>query len=335
MKSEIKVSITVPIYGVEKYIERCAVSLFEQTYNNIEYIFVNDKTKDNSISILYDVISRFNRSDKVKVIEHENNKGLAGARLTGLKNATGDYIMFVDSDDFIEPNAVERMVFEIEKDNSDIVISGFNHVFPSGKILTELPKTCSLPDYLEKVLRREVALNVWAKLYKKSLFSDHDISFVEGVNMGEDYVVTSRLMYCAKCISFIDKPLYNYVHFNNNSYTTTFKRKNLDEIIIAEEIVRDFYTKIGDSRLLGLHAIGNQKLKAEFLILLLRSNMHNKQDFDYVKQLFLDDENIPESIRSLKLQDRLILKLSQILPEPFMAFIVRKGFKIKQIIKHI
>ena len=112
----IKVSILVPIYNVETYIHQCAVSLFEQTYNNIEYIFVDDASPDNSITILKDLIKRYPKREKdVRIITHEKNRGLAVARNTAISNATGDYIFIVDSDDYMEKQTIEWMVEYDEK----------------------------------------------------------------------------------------------------------------------------------------------------------------------------------------------------------------------------
>ena len=106
-----KVSILVPVYGVEKYIERCARSLFEQTYKNIEFIFINDCTKDNSIKVLEDTLKDYSTiGENVIIVEHEYNKGLAGARNTGVSNASGEFILWVDSDDSIDRSAVEKLI---------------------------------------------------------------------------------------------------------------------------------------------------------------------------------------------------------------------------------
>ena len=107
----VKVSILVPVYGVERYIENCAVTLFEQTYENIEYVFVNDSTKDRSMEILHEVMERYPlRRDNVHIITHEVNRGLGAARKTALLNATGDFVMHVDSDDSLSLDAVEMLV---------------------------------------------------------------------------------------------------------------------------------------------------------------------------------------------------------------------------------
>lgn len=105
-----KVSVIIPVYGVEKYIERCARSLFEQTLEDMEFIFVDDSTRDNSIDILLEVINEYpQRKNQIKILTHEVNKGLPAARQTGIKAAKGDYIAHCDSDDWVTPNAYQEM----------------------------------------------------------------------------------------------------------------------------------------------------------------------------------------------------------------------------------
>ena len=106
-----KVSILVPIYGVEQYIDRCARSLFEQTYPNLEYVFVNDCTKDRSVEVLRKVLEAYpEKGNAVKIVDHERNRGLAAARNTALAHATGEFVCLVDSDDWLELNALELLV---------------------------------------------------------------------------------------------------------------------------------------------------------------------------------------------------------------------------------
>ncbi len=117
------VSIIVPIYNVEKYIERCAVSLFEQDFEDIEYIFVNDCTPDNSIQILEEVIEKYpNRKSNVKIIHYKANKGLGSARKTGLEQATGEYVLHIDSDDWVELDMVLCLYNKAIETDADIVI---------------------------------------------------------------------------------------------------------------------------------------------------------------------------------------------------------------------
>ena len=119
------VSILVPIYGVEQYIERCAETLLRQSYSDIEYVFVNDCTKDRSVEILRQVIDRFPaRKAQVRLISHERNRGLGGARHTAFAASRGRYIMHVDSDDLLPLDAVEKLVVAAMKSKADIVDGG-------------------------------------------------------------------------------------------------------------------------------------------------------------------------------------------------------------------
>ncbi|MEG0697951.1 MAG: glycosyltransferase [Algoriella sp.] len=121
-----KVSILVPIYKVENFIECCATSLFEQNFEHIEYIFVNDKSPDRSIELLKGVIEKYpHRKANVKIIDHQENKGLAGARNTGVENATGEYILHVDSDDYLDLNAIDLLYTKAVETNSDIVTCNY------------------------------------------------------------------------------------------------------------------------------------------------------------------------------------------------------------------
>ena len=120
------VSILVPVYGVEQYIERCARSLFEQTYPDIEYIFVDDCSPDKSIEVLKKTIDDYpQRKPNVRIVRHECNRGLAAARNTAVENCRTEFLMHVDSDDWIEMDCVERCVIKQQEENSDIVLFDF------------------------------------------------------------------------------------------------------------------------------------------------------------------------------------------------------------------
>ena len=127
------VSILVPIYKVEKYIERCAISLFEQTYDNIEYIFVDDCSPDNSVSILKEVMERYpQRKNRVRILQHEKNRGLSAARNTAINAASGLFISHVDSDDYLDPDAIKLLVEKQLETGADIVTGNHYIVQNSG-----------------------------------------------------------------------------------------------------------------------------------------------------------------------------------------------------------
>lgn len=122
----LKISILTPIYGVEKYIEQCARSLFEQSYASIEYIFVDDCTPDNSIGILQSLLKEYpERAQQVRIIHHDRNRGVGAARQTALMAATGDYLLFADSDDMLPEDAVEKLTTKAESTHADLIDGGY------------------------------------------------------------------------------------------------------------------------------------------------------------------------------------------------------------------
>ena len=131
-----KVSILVPIYNVEKFFSRCLESLFNQTYQNIEYVFVNDCTPDNSMVVLHNFMEKYpSRAKLVRIIENTNNCGIAIVRNTLIKNATGDYVLFVDSDDWIEEDMVEKLVDKAIQTDADVVGCDYYEDYPNKAVL--------------------------------------------------------------------------------------------------------------------------------------------------------------------------------------------------------
>ena len=213
-----KISICVPIYNVEEYIERCVYSLFAQTYKNIEYIFVDDCTQDGSIEILESLL-RKNSDKSVKILSHTFNRGLAAARNTAIEHATGEFIVHVDSDDWIEPNAIELLVKHQLETNADIVSCNAMAHYPEGR--TELliePKYKTIDDMVMQTIQLTLDHVIWRRLIRKSLYTNNDIRAVEGVNIGEDHHTLPRLVACASSFACIDDFLWHYNCENQNSY---------------------------------------------------------------------------------------------------------------------
>lgn len=262
------VSLLVPIYGVEKFIEKCAVSLFEQTYSNIEYVFVDDCTPDNSISVLRDIIAEYpGRKSKVRILHHEYNRGLAAARNTAIENAVGEYVMHVDSDDYLDIYAVEKSVNLIRKENADALMFGMKHVFANKKVNQCVKIPIDVKEYVKQLIQRECAVCVCGGIYRRSLYFENGVRAIEGVNMGEDYATKPRLIYYAKKVVYINEPLYNYVHYNNGAYTASFADKSIRDQKDSIDILVDFFNNVPDKEefVLSLKKAALQ-IKAELLI---------------------------------------------------------------------
>lgn len=300
-----KVCIIVPVYNVSKYIERCACSLFEQTFSDIQYIFVNDCTIDSSIEILEKIIDKYpERKKDIKIVSHSNNKGLAAARKTGLQLTDAEYILNVDSDDFVESTMVELMYNKAIEENADIVVCDF--LLEWGKV-TKVAYQAFLPDnvdYTNFLLSGKALPGVVNKLIRSSLYIQHNISPIEGINMGEDYATTPRLAYYARKIAKVDLPLYHYVQTNNNSYTKLFSEKSSEDIIMAVGVLNDFFVKLPDSELFN-ESILEGKLRKK-ISLLMESKPNIRKKYAYL----FPETNTITSLVNLRTEERITLFLA-------------------------
>lgn len=265
-----QVSIIIPIYKVEKYIERCARSLFEQTLSSIEFIFVNDCSPDNSINILQSVLNQYpNRIPHTKIIHHEYNRGSAAARNTGRRIAQGEYIIECDSDDWVEFNMYELMYQTALKNNADIVICDWNEVYNPNIIHIHVNPPSNNLDCVAAILSRKMHGSTCNKLIKKELYTKHSIMCTEGINLLEDLNVTYRLFYYAKTISYINKPLYYYFKGNENSYTSSaISEQSQKGFIQLIEQIQKFIQKENISNTNILQAFTTFKLAIRATILL-------------------------------------------------------------------
>lgn len=299
------VSICVPIYGVEKYIERCAVSLFEQTYDNIEYLFINDCTKDNSICILEEVMKKYpERLRKTRIINHEHNRGLAAARNTAVDRSNGKYLMHVDGDDFLELSAVARLVDEAESECADIVIFGHKTLRKSSDSVS-IPSyvDCRKADYIKSLLLHSTPASIWNKFYNAKFYKDSGIRSIEGLNFGEDYAVVPRLIYVANKITVIDYPLYNYEQSNITSYTNNISDKSVKNLKNADDILSVYFSEVKDRECF------REAVKLiPFKSMLSLVKMSNCETFRTIYDTYKDSLNY-ECIQNLVFFDKVLFRL--------------------------
>uniref|UniRef100_UPI0011E66EA7 glycosyltransferase family 2 protein n=2 Tax=Campylobacter concisus TaxID=199 RepID=UPI0011E66EA7 len=226
------VSIIVPIYNVEKYIEKCATTLLEQDYNNIEYIFVNDCTPDSSMKILKDIIERYpNRKDDIKIINNIKNSGSSLTRKYGLDASSGKYVLFVDSDDWVDKDMVSSLINEARKSYADIVCFDYIKEFNKKSIAKSFFYTKNHPksnlNFVKAILSHEISVSVCDKLVKRELYENVEFPYFSHC---EDSFVNLQLFYWAKKIIHIAKPFYHY-RTNPNSLSSSFSnnKKALDD----------------------------------------------------------------------------------------------------------
>lgn len=237
-----KVSLLVPVYGVEQYIEACARSLFEQTYREIEYVFVDDCSPDRSIDVLQRVVADYpERLAQVKIVRHDHNRGVGVARHTAFAAATGDFLMHVDSDDLLPKEAVALLVGKAEE--ADIVDGGYVEWANGKAVRSYAPLHDTKARYLKKMLCQNVTSNrLWGRLYRRSLLEAHNVYFLEGIDYSEDYSVVTRALFYARRAT-VDETVYRYRTDNVASYTHNVSEKSLLSYFRACQLVADFFER--------------------------------------------------------------------------------------------
>ena len=203
------VSVIIPVFNGAKHIDSCVESLFGQTYDEWEAIFVNDGSTDNSL----DLLQQYARTDSRIVVLNQPNQGVAKAREVGIKQAKGDYVTFLDVDDFLSGNALRLMV-ETFGDRVDIVVSGLN-IVRDGRVIREkklLEQELSHIDYLKKVLCGRVGWELCAKMYRSRLFQA-PMQTPTGIKIGEDAAVFMQLVCRADKVRMMPQQVYNYVQY--------------------------------------------------------------------------------------------------------------------------
>lgn len=234
MMDMIKVSVIVSVYNVEKYIEKCLDSLVNQTLKDIEIILVNDGSTDGSQKIIEQYMKKY---DNIRCIEKENG-GAAEARNLGILKASGEYVGFMDSDDYIELEMFECLYKKAKEKNYDVVECNLHHEFPDGTIDTEECK-----EYTEtKQLLMHGRNVVWNKIYKRDWLLKSKVTFPVGV-IYEDLAFYSKLVANITSIAYVKPAFYYYVQ-HSDSINRSQNLKTLDIIPVLQD-VKDYYKDKG------------------------------------------------------------------------------------------
>ena len=231
------VSIIIPIYNSEEYLERCILSVINQTLKEIEIILVNDGSIDNSLNIMNSFAIRDNRI----VIINQSNKGLSSARNVGLLTAKSDYISFLDSDDYIEKEMLEILYLDGISNKSDIVLSKYKRINDKGEFFYISKIENIEKDLIGNILNFGITPIVCNKLYKKDLFTLNNIYFPLKMYY-EDHIVNLKLFFYAKKVSFVNIPFYNWFE-RSGSITNNFSKKHIEDVFITLDSIKAFLVK--------------------------------------------------------------------------------------------
>lgn len=262
-----KVSVIIAVYKAENTIDRCARSLFGQTLEDVELIFVDDCSPDESIAKLRQTAKDYPHK-QFKIITHRENQGVAAARTTGMKAAQGKYIIHCDPDDWMELTTLERSYEAAEKYNTDILTFGYREIKNDGT-------TEYMPSFegsgLDALVKWQFSFTLWNCLVRRKLISENDIYPFEGINSGEDTNVMMRAYALSQNVKSISDILYNYDRTISDSITTQKYKINFEKNIIPNISRLDLWFKehnLPDSIVLTFKA----KMKGEALF---RDGMHD------------------------------------------------------------
>lgn len=286
--NEIKVSVIVPIYNTEKFLRKCIESILNQILKDIEIILINDGSTDESHVICKEYYEKY--PQKIKYINNKNI-GCSATRNLGISLAQGEYIAFVDSDDYIDKEMYEEMYKKAKKEDLDILISGvryhYTYINPV-RISDVYPKNINKKTDLLKPENR--IGNCYNKLFKRELLEKTDIKFLEGIHYLEDLVFCFKLFCKAENVTYLEKSYYNYVQHGKNSifnlenrlggfiaFNEIYNYLKKEKYIKNKEIMKKFYENLN-----------HYAIRQPFTIL-LNSKLVSKEKYQKYNKLFYEE----------------------------------------------
>ena len=296
----LKFSVIVPVYNSEKYIEKCILSLLEQNYSDFELILVNDCSSDNSLNICNKYAEQF---DNILVLNQPVNKGVSAARNIGIESAKGQYVMFVDSDDFVAPNYFHTIDGLIEKNNIELISFGhFDYIIFDDKTIESHPSNMnyniSMSDqgHWKKLVLNSFFSSPWNKVFSREILLKYNIRFDINCVCYEDYLF--NVEYCSYINTFlvIEKPLYYYRQFSNVNHIN--KRKWGKLFVISNKVAKasDLFIQIraNDEDISGIR---RYTFKA-FLVELEVSRQRG--EFDRSLEYVINNNKFYDSVKSIR-----------------------------------
>ena len=241
-----KISLIVPVYNSITTLERCLKSMINQKYKDIEIILINDGSEDNSLQI----IKEYAKRDSRIVIINQNNRGVSTARNVGIEKSTGEYIIFIDSDDYLEENSVDGLINILKNDNADLYIMPYykeekgkkefiNYSFLKNKTYDTKEKICRIiPNFIGNVDKegnriQNIMGSIWSKVFKSDIIKRYNIRMNEKIEITEDLnFLIEYMIHCDK-IKIMNYYFYNYVIENNKSITKKYKANLYNELELS------------------------------------------------------------------------------------------------------
>ncbi len=304
-----KISVIVPVYNVEQYIERCARALLSQTLEDIELIFIDDCSPDHSVEILLNVLKEYpGRAQRTKILRHGLNEGVAAARTTGMKAMTGEYMAHCDPDDIPDPDMFRLMHEAARAHDADIVSCtyleepGTGH--PSGATF------CG--SGLDALQKGEYTYGLWDKIIRSSIILDHEIYPFEGINYNEDLNVIVRALCYTRRITAIDRPLYHHTVGRDGSICSgNYKQLLMRHSVPCMMRLDDFLDRFG-------RASGDPRYSSRLtdpVKFWMKNALFTKEDIDLWHSLWPECRRIIPKIKSLTFKEQTLMTIAAYSPK--------------------
>ena len=308
-----KVSVIIPVYNTEKYLRKCLDSVCNQTLSDIEVICINDCSPDNSLEILQEYAQKDKR---IKIIDFKENKGAAVARNTGIDEAQGEYIGFVDPDDYIALNFYEKLYNKAIKNNADVT---------KGTIHLTFDRTEEISDKTKKIVKKELEMmrrlhrNIQkdkmyfrcmftTAIYRKSMLESYNIRFIENCICGEDLIVPLKAAVYSNKIQLVDSARYFYLRRENSATTSTFSKKKYISSLLMQSVILDFLNNAQVSKKHYKYIMRNYIHTTPFFEIL---NLYKKGDFELINKMLELQSKIkyrtPKQEQYFKLLDNYLI----------------------------
>ena len=297
-----QVSVVIPVYKVEPYIERCLHTLFGQTLEEIEYIFVDDGSPDASVAKIGEVLERYpHRKSQTKLLRHDRNRGVAAARTTGIRAATGEYLIHCDPDDYVEPDMYEKLYAKAKETDADLVVC--NHWLNERIVrydYADTPQAC-----LKNLYKKGAySIHLVTKLIRRAVLAAHNIVPYEGIDFGEDLNCTVRMFYYARKLAVVDLPLYHYCQREHSLSTSAELVDDFDKRTQLVQTICGFFEQRGEHQYDTFCNYLKFSVKFRFRELFPDS----RQWFDWYRECHRDVLKFDESSRKIRIVLWLVLQ---------------------------
>lgn len=278
-----KISVLIPVYNVEKYLSRCIESILSQSFQDFEIIFINDASTDASM----DIVKEFaEKNSRIQIFENNENMGPMWTRMIGYTNATGDYIVFCDADDYMPYNALETLYNAIIKSKSDIVCGAYTYIDikdTKKEFKSKLSYGNDKDAVYRSLLTGELTHSLWAKIFDRKLFKNYSYTALKDYTYTEDGILLYEIINNIKKVSTIDYSVYNYLQNTNSITNTRFSDNSIISYLYFWNIQYNYISK--DKDLLKTIA----KLRFKHLLTFMKRDYNKKLIYNNLKQDFYKD----------------------------------------------